>query len=51
VRAVVEEIASGKVLSIEPKLAGRFQLQNALSAVAAARILQNRKYRISDEIL
>jgi len=49
VRAVVEEIASGKVFSIEPKLAGRFQLQNALSAVAAARILQNRKYRISDE--
>src|SRR5258707_11558658 len=49
VRAVVEEIVSGKVFSIEPKLAGRFQLQNALSAVAAARILQNRKYRISDE--
>src|SRR6267142_436793 len=49
VRAVVEEIASGKVFSIEPKLAGRFQLQNALNAVGAARILQNRKYRISDE--
>src|SRR5258705_11510312 len=49
VRAAAEEIASGKVFSIEPKLAGRFQLQNALSAVAAARILQNRKYRISDE--
>ena len=49
VRAVVEEIASGKVFSIEPKLAGRFQLQNALNAVGAARILQNRSYRISDE--
>jgi len=27
----------------------RFQLQNALNAVAAARILQNRNYRITDE--
>ena len=47
--ATVTEIASGKVFSMEPRLAGRFQLQNALNAVAAARILQNRKYRVTDE--
>jgi dihydrofolate synthase/folylpolyglutamate synthase len=49
VRATVTEAASGKVFSVEPRLAGRFQLQNALNAVAAARILQNRNYRITDE--
>jgi len=49
VRATVREAASGKVFSIRPRLAGRFQLQNALNAVAAARILQNRNYRITDE--
>jgi dihydrofolate synthase / folylpolyglutamate synthase len=49
VRATVVEIASGKTFSLEPRLAGRFQLQNALNAVAAARVLQNRKYRITDE--
>jgi dihydrofolate synthase/folylpolyglutamate synthase len=48
-RATAVEIASGKTLSLEPRLAGRFQLQNALNAVAAARILQNRTYRITDE--
>jgi dihydrofolate synthase / folylpolyglutamate synthase len=49
VRAAVVDIASRKTFSMEPRLAGRFQLQNALNAVAAARILQNRSYRISDE--
>jgi dihydrofolate synthase/folylpolyglutamate synthase len=48
-RATAVEIASGKTFSLEPRLAGRFQLQNALNAVAAARILQNRTYRITDE--
>ena len=48
-RATATEIASGKQFSLDPQLAGRFQLQNALNAVAAARILQNRNYRISDE--
>jgi len=49
VRATVSEIASGKTFSLGPRLAGRFQLQNALNAVAAARILQNRGYRITNE--
>jgi dihydrofolate synthase/folylpolyglutamate synthase len=49
VRATVVEAANGQTFSVEPKLAGRFQLQNALNALAAARILQNRGYRITDE--
>jgi dihydrofolate synthase/folylpolyglutamate synthase len=49
VRAAVAETASGKTFPLEPKLAGRFQLQNALNAMAAARILKNRKYRVTDE--
>src|ERR1700757_4882127 len=38
VRAAVVDIASRKTFSLEPRLAGRFQLENALNAVAAARI-------------
>lgn len=49
VRAEVVEVASEKRFHIEPRLAGRFQLQNALNALAAAQILQHRNYRISDE--
>jgi dihydrofolate synthase/folylpolyglutamate synthase len=49
VRAEVEERATGRRLAIALQLAGRFQLQNALNAVAAATVLQGRKYRISDE--
>lgn len=49
VRATVAEPTGGKSFSLAPRLAGRFQLQNALNAVAAARILQNCGYRITDE--
>ena len=48
-RATAVEIASGSSYLLEPRLAGRFQLQNALNAVAAARILQGRSYRVTDE--
>jgi dihydrofolate synthase/folylpolyglutamate synthase len=48
VRAIVVEKASGAKFEIAPQLAGRFQLQNALNALACARILQDRNYRISD---
>ena len=48
-RATAMEIASGTSYLLKPRLAGRFQLQNALNAVAAARILQGRNYRITDE--
>ncbi|MGC1490493.1 MAG: folylpolyglutamate synthase/dihydrofolate synthase family protein [Candidatus Acidiferrum sp.] len=51
VRATVREAESGWTCEIAPKLPGRFQLQNALNAVTAARWLQNRGYRISDEAI
>jgi dihydrofolate synthase/folylpolyglutamate synthase len=51
VRARATEIASGWSIELAPNLAGRFQLHNALNAVAAARLLQNRGYRISDEAI
>lgn len=47
VRASVLEKESGTRYKIAPQLAGRFQLCNALNAVACARILQERNYRIA----
>jgi dihydrofolate synthase / folylpolyglutamate synthase len=49
IRAAVREMATGQTIQLAPQLRGRFQLQNALNAVAVARILQGRKYRIADE--
>jgi dihydrofolate synthase/folylpolyglutamate synthase len=46
VRAPVIEAASGTIFEIAPSLPGRFQFQNALNAVAAARLLQNRRFQI-----
>ncbi|HKW57197.1 MAG TPA: folylpolyglutamate synthase/dihydrofolate synthase family protein [Candidatus Acidoferrum sp.] len=48
-RALAREKASGWSVEIAPTLAGKFQLQNALSAAATARSLQARGYRILDE--
>jgi dihydrofolate synthase/folylpolyglutamate synthase len=48
VRATVNEIATGKRLTIAPQLAGRFQLQNTLNALAAARVLSSKGFRIDD---
>jgi|tagenome__1003787_1003787.scaffolds.fasta_scaffold20988877_6 dihydrofolate synthase / folylpolyglutamate synthase len=50
-QARVTEAHSGWSIDLAPRLAGRFQLQNALNAVAAARLLQNRGYRITDEAI
>jgi dihydrofolate synthase / folylpolyglutamate synthase len=47
----VTELSSGEVLEIVPSLPGRFQLENALSALAAARYLQQRGFRIIDEAI
>jgi len=47
-RARVTEMASGWSATLAPQLAGRFQLQNAINAVAAARVLAARGYGISD---
>jgi dihydrofolate synthase / folylpolyglutamate synthase len=49
VRAKVTEIATEQKYEVAPQLRGRFQLQNALNAVATARLLQERTYRVSDE--
>ena len=46
-RARVTETASGKSFELAPSLPGCFQLQNAINAVAAARYLTNRGFRIS----
>ena len=48
-RASVTEISSGQSFELTPSLAGRFQIQNALTALAAARHLQKRGFRISNE--
>ena len=47
VRAKVTRISSGRSIEIAPRLPGSFQLQNALNAVAAARVLQQQGFRIS----
>ncbi len=48
VSATVVEKSSGAKFEIAPRLAGRFQLQNALNAAACARLLQSRNYKIAD---
>jgi dihydrofolate synthase/folylpolyglutamate synthase len=50
-RARVTETASGTTFEIAPNLPGRFQLQNALNALAAARFLQQRGFRITNEAI
>jgi dihydrofolate synthase / folylpolyglutamate synthase len=49
--ARIIEPDSGKDFEISPSLPGRFQLQNALNALAAGRLLQNRGFRIPGEAL
>jgi dihydrofolate synthase/folylpolyglutamate synthase len=51
VDARVTETSSGAAFELAPSLPGRFQLQNTLNALAAARFLQERGYRISDEAI
>jgi dihydrofolate synthase/folylpolyglutamate synthase len=50
-RARVTERASSWSIDIAPSLPGRFQLQNALNAVAAARWLRERGFRIPNEAI
>jgi dihydrofolate synthase/folylpolyglutamate synthase len=51
VRALIKEIASGNKYQLNPQLAGRFQLQNALNAVAAARVLQSLRFHIAADAI
>jgi dihydrofolate synthase / folylpolyglutamate synthase len=46
-RARITEISPDEALEIAPSLPGDFQLQNALNALAAARLLQSRGFQIS----
>ena len=50
-RASVTENESGWSFTLSPQLPGKFQIQNSLNAVAAARYLQNRGYRVSDDAM
>ena len=49
VRATASLVETGEELRIAPRLPGRFQLQNAMNAAAAARVLQTRGFRITNE--
>jgi dihydrofolate synthase/folylpolyglutamate synthase len=51
VRARVIEVGSGAIFEIAPSLPGRFQLQNAMNAIAAARLLQSRGFQIPDDAI
>jgi len=51
VRAIVREAGAEKSINVDPALAGRFQLQNALNAVAAADVLKSQGYRLTDGII
>jgi dihydrofolate synthase/folylpolyglutamate synthase len=50
-RARVTETASGTAFEIAPSLPGRFQFQNALNALAAARFLSHRGFQIPDDAI
>src|SRR5256885_1229531 len=49
VRARVIEAGSRPSLELAPSLPGHFQLQNALNAIAAARLLRKRGFQILDD--
>jgi dihydrofolate synthase/folylpolyglutamate synthase len=49
IRATIEEVSTGTRFRIAPQLAGRFQLQNALNALAAAQMVRQRGYSLTDE--
>src|ERR1700730_505166 len=51
VAATVVEASSGWSLDIAPSLAGHFQVQNALNAVAAARVIAASGLQITDEAI
>jgi dihydrofolate synthase/folylpolyglutamate synthase len=51
VRASVTEISTGWCVKIAPRLPGRFQLNNALNAIAATRLLTASGLRISDDAI
>jgi dihydrofolate synthase / folylpolyglutamate synthase len=51
VTASIVEVSSGWSLDMSPSLAGHFQVQNALNAVAAARVLAASGFRVTDDAI
>jgi dihydrofolate synthase/folylpolyglutamate synthase len=51
VTTTILEVTSGRSLDIAPSLPGHFQVQNALNAVAAARVLASGGLRVTDEAI
>ena len=51
VTATIVEVTSGWSLDIAPSLPGHFQVQNALNAVAAARLLASGGLQVTDEAI
>ena len=51
VRATITDLSSGKSFDLAPRLPGRFQLQNALNAVAAAQLLATRGFSIPHDAI
>jgi|SRR5215469_271551 len=49
VRASVKDNVSGRMIAIAPQLPGLFQLQNALSATAAAGVLRQRGIQVAEQ--
>lgn len=50
-RATVNSVESNQKLTIEPSLAGRFQIRNALAAATAARLLAERGFNVTPEAI
>jgi dihydrofolate synthase/folylpolyglutamate synthase len=50
-RSRVTRNASGRSMELAPQLPGAFQLQNALTAVAAASVLQRQGFSISPDVI
>jgi dihydrofolate synthase/folylpolyglutamate synthase len=51
VTATIVEVSSGWSLAISPSLIGHFQVQNALNAVAAARVLATSGFHVTDDAI
>ena len=50
-RGVAASTSSRKQIALEPPLAGRFQIRNALTAAAAARLLAERGFSVADDAI
>jgi dihydrofolate synthase/folylpolyglutamate synthase len=51
VRALVKAKGETKGINVDPQLPGRFQLENALNALAAAQLLKSQGHRLADGVI